>query len=229
MNKIYIYLFLAAFAIGFSNPVSAQIINTIAGTGGAAGYDGDGPAISKKLNDPWGVAVDAAQNFYIADKDNAIIRKVTLAGVMKTIGGKAGITAFAGDEVAATNATFNTPYNVWVDAAGNVYVADGMNCRIRKIDPSGVVHTVAGYNLIGGYAGDGGPATAANLLYPTGVCVAPSGDMYIADYGNNVIRKVDAVTGNISTVAGNNTPGYSGDGGPATNAQLNNPYDVKVD
>ena len=150
-----------------------------------------------------------------------------------------GTAGYSGDEEPAVSAELGSPSGVAVDSSGNIYIADQQNNRIRKVDTSGVITTVAG-NGTAGYSGDGGPATSAELDDPSGVAVDASGNLYIADSLNSVIRKVSP-SGIITTVAGNgynrlgtgqpafNDGGYSGDGGPATTAELNNPYAVAVD
>ncbi len=209
--------------------VTTGVITTMAGNG-AISYAGDGyAATSAQLNFPSGVAVDAAGNLYIADVENNRIRKVTAAtGVITTVVGK-GTAGYSGDGDSATSALLNRPIEVAVDAVGNLYIADEGNNRIRKVNATtGVITTVAG-NGIGGYSGDGGPATSAQLSYPYGVAIDAAGNLYIADSFNNRIRKVTAATGVITTVAGNGTESYSGDGGAATSAQLDNPTGVAVD
>ena len=205
------------------------IISTFAGNG-KAGYSGDGGvATSAELDAPAGVAVDASGNVYIADNGNDRIRMVAAGtGIITTIAGN-GTTAYSGDGGAATLAGLDVYYGVAVDASGNVYIADNGNDRIRKVAAStGIISTIAG-NGTAGYSGDGGAATSAKLDGPTGVAVDTSGNVYIADKSNNRIRKVAAGTGIISTIAGNGTAGYSGDGGTATSAKLNNPGTVVVD
>jgi uncharacterized protein (TIGR03437 family) len=203
-------------------------INTFAGNG-TFGYSGDnGPATSAQLNQPWGVAVDAAGNVYIADTVNNRIRKVA-NGVISTVAGN-GTLGYSGDDGPATSAQLSWPGGVAVDSAGNLYVADQNNFRIRKVS-NGVITTVAG-NGMPGYSGDNGPATSAKLYGPVGVAVDSAGNLYIADQPNNRIRKVS--NGVITTVAGNGPDlygngGYSGDNGPATSARLNWPEGVAVD
>ena len=203
-------------------------INTFAGNG-TFGYSGDnGPATSAQLNQPWGVAVDAAGNVYIADTVNNRIRKVA-NGVISTVAGN-GTLGYSGDDGPATSAQLSWPAGVAVDSAGNLYVADQNNNRIRKVS-NGVITTVAG-NGMPGYSGDNGPATSAKLYGPVGVAVDSAGNLYIADQPNNRIRKVS--NGVITTVAGNGPDlygngGYSGDNGPATSARLNWPEGVAVD
>ena len=138
-------------------------------------------------------------------------------GIISTVAGN-GSAGYSGDGGAATAAELNEPLGVTVDASGNLYIADYVNNVIRKVTPSGIIGTVAG-NGTGGYSGDGGAATAAELYGPVGVAVDASGNLYIADYFNNRIRKVTP-SGIIGTVAGNGTEGYSGDGGAATAAGL---------
>jgi len=206
------------------------VITTVAGNGGTGGYSGDGgAATSASLYYPTGVAVDTAGNLYIADGDNNRIRKVTAAtGVITTIAGT-GIQGYSGDGGAATSASLYYPSGVAVDVAGNLYIADEGNNCIRKLTATtGVITTVAGNGAFG-YSGDGGAATSASLNYPSGVAVDVAGNLFIADQQNNTIRKVTAATGVITTVAGNGTPDYSGDGSAATSASLNYPSGVAVD
>ena len=201
-------------------------ISTVAGTG-TSGYSGDGgPATSAQLHYPSGVAVDSSGNLYIADSYNYRIRKVAPGGTISTLAGT-GTQGYSGDGGPATSAKLDYPYGVAVDSSGNLYIADMRNYRVRKVAPGGTISTVAGTGT-SGYSGDGGPATSAKLSYTSGVAVDSSGNLYIADEGNNRIRKV-APGGTISTVAGTGTSGYSGEGGPATSAQLNTPYGVAVD
>ncbi|AZT84803.1 hypothetical protein EHN06_15270 [Marinobacter sp. NP-4(2019)] len=206
-------------------------INTVAGTGDA-GFSGDGgPATDARLNYPSGVAVDAEGNLYIADAYNSRIRRISPDGTITTVAGT-GDEGFSGDGGAATAALLNDPRGVTLDAAGNLYIADTRNHRIRRVSPDGTISTVAG-NGKWGFSGDGGPATAARLVYPQGVAVDAAGNLYIADAGNHRIRRVSP-DGTISTVAGSDTGvtgafgGFSGDGGPATAAELNSPDGVAV-
>ena len=208
--------------------VAAGVITTVAGNG-TPSYSGDGGvATSAQLDWPGAVAVDAAGNLYIADVANCRIRKVTVAsGIITTVAG-AGPWGYAGDGGPATQAELYQPSDVAVDGAGNLYIADTYNYVIRKVAPSGTITTVAGTGNYG-YTGDGGPATSATLDVCYGVAVDAAGNLYIADTGNDVIRKVTAATGIITTVAGNHARGYSGDGGLATQTALDQPYGVAVD
>jgi len=204
-------------------------ITTVAGNG-TGGYSGDsGAATSAKLWAPYGVAVDGAGNLYIADSNNSRIREVTVAtGIITTVAGT-GSGGYTGDSGAATSAKLYYPNGVSVDGAGNLYIADFGNNRIRKVTAAtGIITTVAGTGT-GGYSGDNGLATSAVLNSPYVVSLDGAGNLYIADRNNNLIRKVAAATGIITTVVGNGTGGYSGDNGAATSAELNHPDFVAVD
>jgi len=201
-------------------------ITTVAGNG-IPDYSGDGGlAASAGIDDPIGVAVDSIGNLFIADADNNRIRKVDTYGTITTVAGN-GNADYAGDGGPATNAALSYPYGVAVDGAGNLFIADLGNNRIRKVDTNGIISTVAGNGTVG-YSGDGSLATNAALADPYGVAVDGTGHLFIADLGNNRIRKVDPL-GLISTVAGNGTAGYSGDGGLAINAACSAPAGVAVD
>jgi trimeric autotransporter adhesin len=205
------------------------VITTVAGNG-TAGFAGDGAAAtSAELNQPGGVAVDTAGNIYIADFSNNRIRKVTVAtGVITTVVGN-GTAGFSGDAGLATSAELNVPNGVAFDITGNLYIADDGNNRIRKVTiATGVITTVAG-NGTAGFSGDAGVPTSAELHGPTSVAIDSTGDIYIADYYNNRIRMVNVITGLITTVAGDGTAGFLGDGGAATSAELNVPASVALD
>jgi uncharacterized protein (TIGR03437 family) len=207
--------------------VSGGTITTVAGNG-IQGFSGDGgPATSAMLgganSGPTGVAVDSAGNLYIADQANGHIRRVS-GGTITTFAGN-GAGAFSGDGGPATRASLNFPYGVGVDSAGNLYIADTENYRIRMVS-GGTITTVAGNGLFE-YSGEGGPATSASLNLPQGSAVDSAGNIYIADEGNSRVRKVSG--GIITTVAGNGNAGFSGDGGPATSASLDQPNGVAVD
>src|SRR5206468_16461 len=203
---------------------SGGTISTYAGSG-SRGLSGDGgPATAAQLYSPHGVALDTAGNLYIADSNR--IRKVTPGGTISTYAGT-GTGPFSGDGGPATAAQLSSPAGVALDLTGNLYIADSGSSRIRKVGPGGTISTYAGGGS-SNFSGDGGPATAAQLNVPVSVALDPAGNLYIADQGNSRIRKVTP-GGTISTYAGTDTPGFSGDGGPATAAQLNVPDGVAVD
>ena len=215
------------------------VIHTIAGSG-ESGFSGDGgPATSAMLAFPLGVAVDAVGNVYIADALNHRIRRIDILGVIETIAGSGdGVSEgnftgdYGGDSGPATGALLARPGDIAVDDMGNVYIADAFNHRIRKVDASGIIDTIAGTGERG-FGGDGGPATSALLAFPQGVATDGAGNLYIADAGNNRIRKVDS-TGTITTIAGTggigfDGRGFGGDGGSATSALLASPGGVALD
>ena len=205
---------------------AAGVISTVAGDG-TWGYGGDGgAAVAARLAGPSAVAVDGAGNLYISDRGSDRIRKVDSAGVISTVAGT-GRSGYSGDGGAAVAAQLQDPGAVALDGAGNLYFSDQSNQRIRKVDAAGVISTVAGDGTEG-FGGDGGPATAAQLRWPSGVALDGAGNLYIGDGSNQRIRKVDSA-GVITTVAGDGTEGYGGDGGAATAAQLDNPGRVAVD
>jgi hypothetical protein len=208
---------------------TAQDIYTVAGTGSTSFFGEDIPATGAELQYPSGTASDSLGNVYIADRNNCVVRVVNSAGNISTFAGIPGACGYNGDAQPATSANLYYPYKVAVDSSNNVYISDTYNCEIREVS-AGTITQFAGGNGNGcAYSGDGGPATSAALSYPLGIAFDSSGNLYIADQYNDVIRKVSS--GNISTIAGNNTLGYgfSGDGGPATSAELSYPNDVAVD
>ncbi|MGZ3863279.1 MAG: NHL domain-containing protein [Bacteroidia bacterium] len=207
---------------------SLGMINTIIGSG-LAGFSGDGgPAKFAKLTSPGGCAIDRKGNIYIADSYNHAIRKVNRSGIISTVAGHGTVGGYGGDGANGTSAYLNFPEMVAVDRIGNVYITDASNDRIRKLDTNGIITTIAG-NGTPAYSGDGGLAINATLNYPMGIVVdTTSGVIYFSDANNNVVRKIDT-NGIITTIAGNGLAGYSGNGGPATTAKLNNPQGITID
>ena len=204
------------------------VISTVAGAGRLAGLRGEGAtATAAALWDPYGVAVDSAGNVYIADTWSHRIRKVDADGIISTFAGTQ-MLGDRGDFGPAIEAQLHSPRDATVDTAGNVYIADSRNHRIRKVGADGIIYTFAGGGIPDDYVGDGGQAVDAQLGFPTGVTVDEDGNVYIADTWSHRIRKVDA-DGIISTLAGTGMLGYSGDGGPAASAQLRAPSGVAVD
>ncbi len=205
-----------------------QIITSIAGTG-VAGYSGDGGAgNSAELSQPTHVVFDRTVNLYITDANNERIRKVNaLTDEITTVAGD-GTAGFSGDNGPATDAQLNFPDGVALDTNGNLYIGDAQNNRIREVTiATWDITTVAG-NGVPGYAGDGGTATDSELDFPSRPYIDSAGNIYVADFQNNRVRKVDATSGIITTIAGDGVAGYSGDGGAATSAELNGPLSVAL-
>ncbi|MBI4910360.1 MAG: hypothetical protein HY820_42475 [Acidobacteria bacterium] len=201
-------------------------IRTIAGDGNARFAGDNGPATSASLSRPHGLAFDRNGNLFFADRDNLRIRRISTDGNIRTVAGS-GRYGFSGDGEAATAARLSSSYGVAVDSNGNLYIADTLNSRIRRVGSDGIIRTFAGNGSVG-YGGDGGAGTAAALYFPAGVAVDGSGAVYIGDTGNSRIRKVTP-DGIIQTIAGNGDEGFSGDGGPATDASLTEPQGLAVD
>ncbi|MBB1287184.1 T9SS type A sorting domain-containing protein [Flavisolibacter sp. BT320] len=209
--------------------ISTRVVSTVAGNG-TAGFAGDGGAATTgSLRNPCSVAVDAANNVYVADQNNNRIRKITAAdGKISTFAGN-GTNTYGGDGGAATAASVRVPAGVALDASGNLLIADLNNHRIRKVTvATGIITTIAGNGTIR-FSGDGGAATRATLASPTDVAVDGNGHLYIADQENGRIRKVNAADGTISTIAGPGVYGITGDGGPATAAYLSSPTGIALD
>ena len=206
---------------------SLGVISTVAGKG-TAGFSGDGgQATAAKISGPSGVCFDAAGNMFIADNDNSRIRKVNTSGIIETYAGNGG-TGYNGDGIQATAAELFFPNSMAVDASGNLYIVDGANNSIRKVNSSGIITTVAGFGGCGNYCGDGGLATDAGLYQPDAIYIDAAANMYLADAGNSRIRLVDNL-GVIITIAGNGTSGYTGDGGQAIQAELFYPQGIAID
>ncbi|MEK7432285.1 MAG: NHL repeat-containing protein [Cyanobacteriota bacterium] len=204
-------------------------ITTIAGTGTGT-FSGDGGlATSATINNPNGLAVDKLGNIYIADTSNNRIRKIDASsGNITTIAGT-GTPSFSGDSGLATSATINNPNALTLDSLGNIYIADTINNRIRKIDvSSGNITTIAGIGT-GAFSGDSGQAGSAEINNPKGLALDASDNIYIADTSNSRIRRIDFSTGIITTVAGTGSASFSGDGGLATSATINNPNSLSID
>ncbi|HEY6343299.1 MAG TPA: protease pro-enzyme activation domain-containing protein [Bryobacteraceae bacterium] len=271
-------LYISDISNSIVRKVAAGIITTVVGSG-SFGYSGDGgSATSAELDGPYGIALDASGNLYIADRFNYRVRMVSTGGVITTVAGN-GKCCYGGDGGPATSAELDSPSGVAVDASGDLYIADTFNDRIRKVNAAGIITTGAGYQTYG-FSGDGGAATGARLWYPEGVAVDASGNLYIADSGNARIRSVNssgvittwvggatndgglgvfgllnqpsgvvrdsagntyiadtnnhrvrmvAANGTIATVAGTGVSGFAGDGGAATSAQLNLPNGLALD
>src|SRR5207253_574667 len=235
-----------AFALAFVAPLAVHaqnIITTVAG-GGPANV----PATSASIGNPTAVAKDASGNTYIFDAWSYRVFNVDTAGKVSVYAGN-GFSGYSGDGGLATNAQISLGYGLAVDTSGNLFIADTANNVIREVvATTGIIQTVVGDgtpsysgdggpatsatlsnpNGISGYCGDGGLATSATMSMRYGIFVDASGNLFIADTDNNVIREVVATTGIIQTVVGDGTPSYSGDGGPATSATLSNPYGIFV-
>jgi uncharacterized protein (TIGR03437 family) len=203
------------------------VVTTVAGNG-TPGYNGDTiPATQASLNRPTSIAIDTAGIMYIADSGNHKIRRVS-GGVITTIAGT-GQPSFFGENVAASTAALNNPSSLAFDANGNLLIADTLNNCVRRISlPAMIITTVAGRGQVSGTAADGGNARTASLGLVLGVAGDAAGNVYFTDITTNLVRKVSA-TNVISTIAGNGKPGFSGDGGSATQASLNLPFQVAVD
>ncbi|GIU75703.1 MAG: hypothetical protein KatS3mg004_2790 [Bryobacteraceae bacterium] len=207
-------------------------ITTVAGSGTQGSAGDDGPATSAQLNYPSGIAIDGSGALYITDTMNHVIRKVAVGGNITRIAGQRGLPGFVeknakGEFIDAKDAQLNAPTGIAIDSAGNIYFCDTRNHRVRKIGTDGKIQTIAGTGEKG-ETGDGGSALEAKLNSPTGVAVDAAGNVYIADQMNHRIRKVDT-SGIITTVAGTGLPGYSGNGGLATKAQLFYPCCIALD
>jgi hypothetical protein len=228
-NILPYFLCLSGFSI-FTLVTNAQspAIITVAGSG-ISGYSGDGmSATSATMKNNTSVAVDAVGNIFIADYYGNRVRKVSTSGIITTVAGN-GMAGYTGDGVAATATELNNPQNIIVDGIGNIFIADYLNNRVRLVDTSGIISTIVGNGTLG-YSGDGSAATLAQLNNPVCLALDESGNLFIADEFNNVIRKVSpAIGGTISTVAGNHTGGFSGDGSAATLAKINTPTGITVD
>ena len=224
---------MAEITVGFSTLEGdaeevQENIETLGGDG-TAGFAGDGgPAKEMQVDTPSDVSVDSLGNVYVADTGNNRIRRIDGSGNASTVAGD-GAEGFSGDGRSATDASLDGPLSVSTDADGNVYIADTGNNRVRRIDAStGEITTVAGDGSQG-FSGDGSGATDASLDAPSSVLVDKDGSILVADRGNRRVRKIDASTGEITTVAGTGSAGFSGDGGGATDAGLEDPKGIFAD
>ena len=204
------------------------IITTVAGS--TPGFSGDGgPATAAELFAPYAVTSDGPGNLFIADLGNARVRRVdAVTGIITTVAGT-GTEGFSGDDGPAIAAELDRPIDLALDAAGNLFIADFLNQRVRRVDVlTGLISTVAGNGTLG-FRGDGGPATAARLASPVGIGLDVAGNLFVAEIDNRRVRRLDAATGIITTVAGTGGAGVSGDGGPATGATMETPFGVVLD
>ena len=208
---------------------STGVITTVAGTPGEPGYVGDnGPATQAQLQGPNGLAFDASGNLYIADTGNNVVRQVNLTtGIITTFAGT-GAGSYTGDGKAANRATLNGPWGLAVSASDEVYIGDQKNNVIRKVSIVGVISTVAG-NGLPGFSGDGASASTARLNKPSNMAFDAANNLYVADTGNNRVRKVNPSTNIITTVAGDNNTSLGVDGQAANVAALYGPYAIAVD
>jgi large repetitive protein len=206
-------------------------ITTIANNSGVVGDAGDnGSATFAQINQPSAIAIDGAGNIVFADTGNNAIRKIdAVTGNISTIAGTLGNSGYAGDGLAATAALLSSPQGLSYNASGDLFIADTGNNRIRKIDASSQLITTVAGNGGAGFFGDGGAAISAQFNQPWGLTVAISGDIYVADFANNRVRKIAAITGIVTTVAGDGSSGYTGDLGTATSAKLNSPAGLVTD
>lgn len=227
LQIVFAFLLICAYA-----PAQQYLVSTVAGVGGSPGRTGDfGLATQAQLNTPVRVAVDKAGNVFITDYLNYSVRKVRTNGTIDTIAGS-GAFGFTGDGDNGKGAALSNILDVVVDQnTGDVFIADSLNSRVRWVSPTGGISTFAG-NGSRGYSGDGGAATSAALYFPSGLALDREGNLYIADYGNATVRKINRTTRVITTVAG---VGYSiygaapGDGGPANKAFMSQPFSLGFD
>jgi len=207
---------------------TSGIISTIAGVDDEDGFNGDGiPATLAKLNYPGGITVDTSGNVYIADIDNSRVRMVNTSGVITTVVGT-GTLGYSGMGGPATAAEITYPYWVKFDKWGNMFVTDEGTDRLYKIDTTGIITNFAGTGT-NGYSGDGGPATAAEMTSPSGLAVDTAGNVYFSDLSNSRVRMVNEATGIVTTVCGNGTAGFGGDGGSAISAEISYPRGLAFD
>ena len=223
--------YIAAFNQNRVFKVSTTGTITVVAGSGAQGYSGDGVsggAVNASLYHPFAVAADSSGNVYFADQSNCIVRKVDTTKTITTVAGQAGLCGYSGDGGKGTAAELYNPQGVALDSNGNLFIGDSSNCVVRKVVLSTNTITTYAGNHTCGYSGDSGAATSAELYNPAGVSTDASGNLFIADSINCVIREVVKSTGKISTVGGNHTCGFSGDGALATSASMNQVFGVTV-
>jgi hypothetical protein len=226
MKKLFALI--TVFALVFTEEHSnAQTISTYAGTG-TVGYSGSGgPATSAMIYHPHGCTIDGAGNLYFSDYENNCVRKVTPSGTITTIAGN-GTAGYSPDGTTATSASIYHPFDVAIDASGTIYFTEVVNHIVRKINAAGQLVTIAGVYGVSGSSGDGGPATAAHLTNPSGLVIDASGNVIVVDQFSHCVRKINT-SGIISTIAGDGSVAFSGDGGPATAASLSYPNFINLD
>jgi DNA-binding beta-propeller fold protein YncE len=220
-------VFACCLLFGNHSALSQWSIRTIAGTG-EAGFNGDGPALKTQIDNPFGVVRGPDGAIWFCEYSGQRIRRIDAAGQIETIAGN-GQKGYSGDGGPAVNATFNLPHEIRFDAAGDLYIVDMMNHAIRKLDmQTRTLTTFAGTGKPG-YAGDGGPAEAAQLNMPHSIQFGPDGSLYVCDIGNNVIRQIDMQSGKIATFAGTGKPGATPDGAPISGTPLKGPRSIDFD
>src|SRR5215831_10628897 len=201
--------YLSSYAPSRIYRVGADGRLTLVAGSGIPGFSGDGgPATSAQINGPMGLALDGSGNLFFADSANNSIRKIAPNGIINTVAGT-GVAGFTGDDGPAADAQLRVPHSVAVDSSGNLFIADTSNVRVRKIDSTGIITTVAGVGITG-FAGDGGPAKNAQIGAPEALATDGSGNLFFTEPGNARLREVTP-DGIIQTIAGNGTPGFSGD------------------
>jgi len=208
--------------------ISGGIISVFAGNGGTGPTGDGGPATAASFDEPYQLACDNAGNVYVCDELNNLVRIINASGIINTFAGSKNGSLGLLENVPAIDAQIIQPSGVAADTAGNVYISQFYEGRVRFVNPSGIINTIADLNGMEGYSGDGGMAVNAKIKEPQCVATDNKGNIYFADYGNQVIRVIDA-NGIIRTFAGNGSKGYGGDGGPATQALLNNPTTIAAD
>ncbi len=222
------YTLLLISVLFFSNYTKAQTISTIVGNG-ISGYSGNGGAATlSNISEPMLICFDAFGNLYFSEYGNNVIRKINTSGIITTVAGNDS-AGYAGDNGQATNARLNSPTGITIDDSQNIYIADQRNHVIRKVNSVGIISTIAGTG-IAGFLGDGGRGDSAQLNNPSDLAIDKRGNLIIGDEYNSAIRKLNLTTGIITTIAGMlDSPGYTGNNGPATNAKIGDVFGIKID